>query len=274
VRHRAGVNLARLLKQSKRITDTVEVLDLEPYEMLSTLLTLETLSASLSKEAAVLVDISTLTKPHVVYVLEAMLKGKRATQLRVAYTRARYGRYDALSWGAEEPIVLPRFGKPRAFSDMGSRLAVFCGLEPERCYSVWRRFGQDESQRYFIDSGEEDVDRCADRAIKFNSYGQEQPKVLRAFAPDEVVAELMTSYRECRLLGKHFYVSPLTTKWEALAVWEFFRLAGQDAEASIVYAAPGRYNTASYTLEHWGATLVADIDMKAPGDGGNEGCPV
>ena len=241
----------------------VEPLELYPYDMLDAQKAFTTLFTSIPKGSSVMVDISALTKPHLIYLLQAASESQRIDHLRLAYTRARYGRYDAMSWGAEEPLILPGFGKTRPLTDRGSHLALFCGLEPERCYSIWRRFGQGGGVRLFVDSGSEDLDRCADRAMRYSGLLAEMPPmVLPAFSPDEVVARLDKIHERTKRAGKHLFVGPLTTKWEAVAVWQFFRRKGRKPNASIVYAAPGRFNVLGYTRELVGETLISDLSAE------------
>jgi hypothetical protein len=74
-----------------------------------------------------------------------------------------------------------------------------------------------------------------------------------------IVAELLELYRGCQSEGRHLFIAPLTTKWEAVGVWEFFRTAPRPIDASVVYAASGRYNVVGYTREESGETLIADV---------------
>jgi len=84
-------------------------------------------------------------------------------------------------------------------------------------------------------------------------------KVLPAFSPEQVCTDLKRVYAEVKAKKKHLFVSPLTTKWEAVAVWDFFHRAGKSVDASNVYAAPGRFNVLGYTREVRGETLIADL---------------
>lgn len=268
LRQKADAHLGELLQFTRGLAEghAPERVDLEPYDLIGARTAFDSMFRSLGPNAHVLCDISTFTKPHLLFLLESAERSGRVASLRLAYTRARYGRYDALSWGAEEPTVLPVFGNPRSLDDAGSRLILFCGLEPERCYSVWRRFGQESMTQWFIDSGAEDLDRCAERAIRYNaSYAKDaHPRVLNAFDIDAVVQALEDEYAACRVSRRHLFIAPMTTKWEAIATWEFFRRKGMDADSSIVYASPGRFNVSGRTRETWGDILVADVVFRGP----------
>ena len=121
--------------------------------------------------------------------------------------------------------------------------------------------------QWFIDSGAEDLDRCAERAIRLNaSYASNgQPRVLNAFDIDAVVQALEEEYAACKASTRHLFIAPMTTKWETIATWEFFRRQGMDADASVVYASPGRFNVSGRTREIWGQMLLADVDFRGGG---------
>lgn len=240
------------------VTNRLDKQELEPYEIVSAFEIFQQIFSSISRGASVVIDISTITKVHLLYLLEAARLSGRVEELRLVYTRARYGRYDTLSWGAEEPVVLPSFGAPRLERAGGESLVLFCGLEPERCYSVWRRYGQSTTTQVFVDAGDEDYDKCADRAERLNAFdAQATRKRVLAFSPNEVVNMLRNAYEEALSRQQHLYVCPLTTKWEILAVWLFFREVGANARAGVLYAAPGRLNAAGHTRDELGDVLVA-----------------
>jgi hypothetical protein len=238
----------------------VERQQLEPYEIVPAFELFQQVFSSIGRGSSVVVDISTITKVHLLYILEAARLSGRVGELRLVYTRARYGRYDTLSWGAEEPVVLPSFGAPRLEGKGGESLVLFCGLEPDRCYSVWRRYGQDSTTTVFVDGGDEDYDRCADRAERLNSFDAQATRFrVPAFQPDQVLRVLRTSYEEAVKRGRYLYISPLTTKWEILAVWLFFREIGPDALAAVLYSAPGRLNASGHTRDELGECLVTKV---------------
>ena len=259
VRQKCNANFRSIERVGKdlSLTGNVYQLYLEPYEVLPAIRNFRNLFSSIANQSSVVVDISTIPKIHLIYLIDEAFNSNRVSILRLVYTRARYGKYDALSWGAEEPVILPKFGKPR-FSEPGkSCLVLFCGLEPERSYSIWRRFGQDRCIRFFIDSGEDDFDRPTSRAIRFSNFDEREPPIiLPAFRPEEVLLKIWSVYQECKQNGEHLFIAPLTTKWEACAVWEFFHELGNDADASIVYCAPGRFNASGYTVDEFGDLLL------------------
>lgn len=264
IRQRAESNLKTLIRlaESASLYKKIYPIHLEPYDVLLPIRSFKNLFSSIPNKSSVVVDISTLPKIHLIYLIDEAVRSKRLSRLRLVYTRARYGKYDALSWGAEEPIILPSFGKPR-FSETGkTRLLLFCGLEPERSYCVWRRFGQDRCIRLFIDAGEEDFDRPTSRAIRYNNFDErESPIILPAFRPAEVLAKIKDIYEDCVSTGDHLFIAPFATKWEAYAVWKFFSQSEQQLDASIVYCAPGRLNATGYTVDEWGDLVYSEVGL-------------
>jgi hypothetical protein len=262
VRARVGRFLPdlRKLAASLSVSGRPETQNIAPFGLIEGAEFFERLFATLPQEASVVVDISTMTRLHLLYMLEAAAQSARIASLRLAYTRARYGRYDTLSWGGEEPVILPGFGRPRRGEKERSRLLLFCGLEPDRCYSIWRRFGQEMCSKVLIDSGEEDLDRCSERAERLNSYSSESEVVrLPAFQPDAVASYIESEYRNASDANIYLYLAPMTTKWEVIAVWEFFRRAKATPGAAVVYSAPGRLNASGHTRDEPGECLVATV---------------
>jgi len=251
----------RTLVQTIATGNKIEQHTMDPYAILDAREYFGGVFASLPVNSSVVVDVSTISKLHLLYILDAAANSARIGRLKLAYTRARYGRYDTLSWGAEEPLVLPGFGRPRA-PHQDEHLLLFCGLEPDRCYSIWRRFGQNACTRIFIDSGKDDLDRCAERAKRLNAYDpRTTTDELPAFDPDGALRLIESKYLEATSRGEYLYVAPMTTKWEVLAVWQFMRSKKLDANAGIVYAVPGRLNAAGHTWDDLGECLVADVSF-------------
>lgn len=262
VKQKCKINYKDLLTYAKIIsTSDVTVLSFEPYEIWSTIKMYKNIFASIPNDSSVTIDISTIPKIHLFYLLEEAHNSKRVNKLRLAYTRARYGKYDALSWGAEEPFALPLFGQPRLSNQDKSHLVLFCGLEPERSYSVWRHYGQDRCTKIFIDSGEDDFDRPTSRAMRYNNFDErETPLILPAFDnTDKIINQINAIYCQCKLKNEYLFISPFTTKWEACAIWEFFHRHSNRVEASIIYCAPGRFNTSGYTVDETGDLLFAEM---------------
>ncbi len=264
VKQKCNVNQKVLEHCAKNISinGNIYSIYLEPYEIFSTIRVFRDLFSSIPKDSSVVVDISTMPKMHLIYFIDEAYNSNRVTTLRLVYTRARYGKYDALSWGAEDPLILPKFGNPN-FSEPGkSCLLLFCGLEPERSYSIWRRFGQDRCIMCFIDSGEDDFDRPTLRAIRYNNFDErERPIIISAFQPEKVYSKILSIYNECKQNKDHLFIAPLTTKWEAYAIWKFFKDLGTEINASIVYCPPGRFNSSGYTVDEFGDILFSQIDI-------------
>lgn len=254
---------ARTLKSyAERLTvkQKVDSRFLEPFEISEAYEIFLDCFRSIDHDSSVVVDVSTMTKLHVFYLLEAAWASKRVALLRFVYTRARYGRYDTLSWGAEEPIILPMFGAPRLARHKQEHLVLICGLEPDRAYSIWRRFGQARCTQVYVDSGADDPDRCAYRAVHMNSFDPiAERKFVNAFAPSEFANMLQQLYVESKSREEYLYVAPLATKWEIVATWHFFRKLEQEPDAGILYCAPGRLNVAGHTLEELGECISADV---------------
>lgn len=241
--------------------------ELDPYALIEGADYFSRLFNSVPTDASVVVDISTITKLHVLQLVESARRSGRVGTIRLVYTRARYGRWDTLSWGAEEPVVIPGFGRPRQIDQRKHHLILFCGLEPERCYSIWRRFGQDRCTMVFIDSGDEDLDRCADRARRLNSFDPAAKQImLPAFDPDGVLATLEALYQQSISAGEYVYIAPMTTKWELIAVWRFMTAHGPSAPAGVLYSAPGRLNASGHTREI-GDCLVSTLWDSIPASG-------
>lgn len=234
--------------------------NLEPFEISDAFENFLDCFHSIDNDSSVVVDVSTMTKLHVFYLLEAARASKRVALLRLVYTRARYGRYDTLSWGAEEPVILPMFGAPRLTPHNREHLVLVCGLEPDRAYSIWRRFGQSRCTQVFVDSGDADLDRCASRAVHMNSFDPTAEKVfVNAFAPYEFTDRLGQIYQDSKSRGEYLYVASLATKWEIVATWLFFRSSSVEPDAGLLYSAPGRLNVAGHTLEELGECICADV---------------
>lgn len=251
------------LLQSVSNDGHVEHQFLDPYALIEAWQFFSAVFREIPNGSSVVVDISTMTKLHVMYLLEAARKSPRVDSLRLVYTRAQYGRYDTLSWGAEDPVVVPAFGRPRRTDRQSERLILFCGLEPDRCYSIWRRFGQSNTIKVFIDSGDQDIDRCADRAMRLNYYGAKATVVTQpAFRPDLITQFLHAQYKAALSAGDYLYIAPMTTKWEIIAVCDFFAEIGIDeADAAILYSAPGRLNASGHTRDELGECLFAPLRL-------------
>lgn len=235
----------------------VEEEALEPFETMVPYGVFYNTFSVLSAGSAVVIDVSTIPKMHVLLLLHAAKRCGKISSLRLLYTRARYGRFDTLSWGAEEPMVLPYFGQPRLAATESS-LVLFCGLEPERSYSVWRRFGKAKSFFVYIDSGAGDLDRCAERAKRLHAFDPRGEEViLPAFDPSRVSAWLDDLHKESIAEDRYLYVAPLASKWEVAAVWRFFET--RTVAGSIVYASPGRLNASGHTLDDLGEVLLSEV---------------
>jgi len=253
---RLGAELGALVD---RIAESKLDEHMEPYAIIEPIEVFRQHLDCLVPGASVVVDLSTITKLHCLYLVDAGLKSHRVAEMRVVYTRARYGRHDTLSWGAEEPVLLPGFGRPRQF-DERSHLVMFCGLEPDRSYSVWRRFGQEGCTAVYVDSGDEDIDRCAFRARRLHTFATTATvETLPAFRPLEVADFLRAKYDGLRNEGRYMYIAPMTTKWEVVALPLFFARLPVDAAAGIVYASPGRLNASGHTRDELGQRLAMRI---------------
>jgi hypothetical protein len=250
----------RTLLERVAVGKRVEDQDLEPYGLIDGFQFFTGLFERVPVGSSVVVDISTLTKLHLLYLIEAAARSGRVQSLRIAYCRARYGRYDTLSWGAEEPVVLPGFGAPRRTYEQREHLVIFCGLEPDRCYSIWRQFGQGRCTKIFIGTGDEDLDKCAERAQKLNSFVPQSDTItLPPFQTQQTLRELQRLYAESIQRNEYLYIAPMTTKWEIAAVWEFFNAVGRSANAGVVYAAPGRLNASGHTRDDLGECFEASL---------------
>jgi hypothetical protein len=248
----------QLMVLARRIGQRVLEDTIDPFGVVDASHSFRDLFAGLPESSSVVIDVSTLSKLHVLLLLNAARRSERVQSLRLAYTRARYGRYDTLSWGAYEPIIVPGFGRPSSNPDASTRLLLFCGLEPDRAYSIWRRFGG-ETIRVFVDGGANDPDRCAERAERFAGFEHGTGRIVcEAFAPDRVLELIQTQYREAEARSQYLLIAPLTTKWEVLATWAFFQLP-ETPRAAVVYAAPGRLNATGHTLDHMGDCFVATV---------------
>ena len=215
---------------------------------------------SVADGGSVTVDISTLTKLHVLYLTRAALREvPRLKRVIFAYTRARYNSRDSLTEGAAEPIVAPLFGSPR-LGDGRSFLVLFAGLEPQRSFSVWRYYGQEGGLCVFVDSGPTDIDRCASRAKRMHRFLASEAAwadtTIPAFSPTSVVELLSATLAQCDAMGQHMFVAPLTTKWESAGVAEFF-VRHPEAEGSVVYAAPGVYDVDAHHAQFRGDVMVS-----------------
>lgn len=262
VRGRMNRLLPELRSLAKRIAadGRVDEHAMDPFSIVEAAEFYRGLFANMRRGASVVVDISTISKLHVLYILQMAKLSSRVSQLRLVYTRARYGRYDTLSWGAEEPIVVPGFGQPPKALQHLDRLILFCGLEPDRCYSIWRRFGQSACLKVFIDAGEQDPDRCAERSERLNAFGPSDRRImLPAFEPGKVETLLTQEYEEAKSGNEYLYIAPMTTKWEIVAAWRFMDRLGPEGQAGLVYVVPGRLNASGHTRDDLGECLVATV---------------
>jgi hypothetical protein len=261
VRERIARFLPEVLSMARRVAGGRPVFEerLGAFDTVEPLGVFRALFASLASGATVTIDISTFPRLHLLYLLEAAMECGRVASLRVVYTRARYGRYDTLSWGSEEPIIVPRLGAAKRDEQARDRLLLFCGLEPDRNYSIWKRFGQNACTAVFVDSGAEDIDRCIDRAMRFNGFVAAQARTIRAFQPEAATDLIEEEYRSATKDGEYLYIAPMTTKWEVLASWAFFRRCGWDVQAGVVYSRPGRLNATGHTLDGLGECLIGQV---------------
>lgn len=246
--------LRRLLERIGPVNEQ----SVEPYAILEAGELFDEMFCALPRGSSVVMDVSTLTKLHVFYAIDSAFRSTRVSTMRVVYSRASYGRYDTLSWGAEEPIILPKFGVARRQPLSKERLLIFCGLEPDRNYSIWRRFGQHGCTMVFVDGGDNDFDRCADRAETLNNFDSKALRMrIPAFSPDIALKIMEDEYERCRADDEYLYIAPMTTKWEILATWEFFRGTSDPRCAAIVYSSPGRLNSRGHTRDEEGECLQA-----------------
>ena len=262
IRRRVARHADELRALAKRIAigGGVTSQTLDPYNIRETYSFFAEMFGCLPKASSVVVDISTLTKISLLYLLKAAKESGRVGKLRLVYTRANYGRRDMLSWGAEEPIILPGFGRPRHPNQKDIRLVLFCGLEPDRSYSIWRRFGQGSCATIYVGGDATDVDQCAKRAERAHNF-IERAEVVRigAFDPDGVVRLLADEVERSGNRGGHVFVAPMTTKWEIVGVWRYFDGVGDSVSACVLYAAPGRLNASGRTLDEFGDCVMCSL---------------
>jgi hypothetical protein len=261
VRQRVARHRPELEQGLRRIasTNVIGQQSVGPYAVYDAIDTFGDLFRSVGQDASVVVDVSTMPKLHMLYLLRAAANSTRISSLRLVYTRARYGRFDTLSRGAEEPLILPYFGQAPDGEARPIHLVLFCGLEPGRSYVTWRRLGQHCTTKVFIDSGPDDTDRCASRAMQLHDFAPSARQVvLGAFDVEATVQFLEEVYEQCQERKEYMYIAPFTTKWELLSVWEFFNRC-KERQAGIAYAAPGRLNASGHTLDRLGEVVVAEV---------------
>jgi hypothetical protein len=239
----------------------VEEITLEPHAMLPAASRFTELLDAAPVGSTITIDITTLTKPHVMFLAAAAYRHEHVAQMRLLYTRAaRYGRGEALSWGAQEPLVLPLFGQPM-IPGRSSSLLLFCGLEPNRSYAVWKQYSSAKAGWLAFVSPSGDSDGVLSRAQSWHEFvrrGGWREIVLPAFSPHLTREFVQSVVLECEQRHEHLFICPLTTKWEALAVAMCFG-ENPDMDASVVYAAPGRYNARAYSGRGWGAVLESSL---------------
>lgn len=261
VKQRATKNLDKIKHFATILSgNNVNIIYSHPYDIFNIIDSFKNIFSTLPYDSSIVIDISTIPKINLFYLLNEAVLSTRISNVRLVYTRPRYGKYDALSWGAEEPFILPYFGKPKLYKELKSCLLLFCGLEPDRSYSIWKRFGKDRCIKVFIDTGDNYSDRITNRAIRLHNFEQrEEYRVVPAFQPDIVKSFLNDIYKEVKSQGFYLYIAPLTTKWEAIAVWDFFKDNKNNIMANIVYCSPGRFNTTGYSIDYWKDILYSKI---------------
>lgn len=237
-------------------------LRLEPHETANASASFAAWMNLLPPGTCLTVDITTLTKLHVMLLLEEASRHEHVNQVVLLYTRGSYGRYDPLSWGAKEAYVVPGFGRAKD-PDGTAALLLFCGLEPNRSYSIVKEFSAvRRGELVFVSPGSESLDDVVQRSRKWHRFAFTRgysERTIPALSPSAGL-ELLRAASSELAPNEHLLIAPLTTKWEAVATWLFFT-EHPASNASVVYAAPGRYNVDAYTKRVLGGVFRADLQF-------------
>jgi hypothetical protein len=91
------------------------------------------------------VDITTLTKRHLLVILKTLREALPCSTVRLLYTPGIYGRRVSLSWGVKSIGIVPFFGGMGG-GERGPRvLVLFLGYEGERAWAVWKHVEPDRT---------------------------------------------------------------------------------------------------------------------------------
>lgn len=238
----------------------VDTIEMAPHDLLDSTLLFEQWIEALPCETHLTLDITTLTKPHVMQFLNSAIFSRTIARISLLYTKGFYAKPETISWGALEPTILPRFGSAKRPDDPSS-LIVFCGMEPNRSYAVIKQYSSAiRGCVIFVDPGSEYPGNFVGRVRKWHEFAERRgfsEEIVKAYMP------LQTSHKLSSIIdsfprSEHVLISPLSTKWEAVATWMYF-INNPEAYASVVYSSPGRYNADAYSQKQLGRVIRSDI---------------